>query len=163
MDIISCASSGIPLPATIRLSGANSVERNTVRFSASSSLRKRFVSGIWVVSIGSPIPAITFHTVRTVRSFPVYRPDSRRGKALSVRLVRFLTSSAATRPKRACFPVPFGRTHRSEDVIHLRNGAQYARRVHRTGQVEEQQVIVSTARQFRRHVRRTFHQHFCTG
>jgi len=59
MVAISRVSSGMPLPASIRLSGASSVERNTVRPVLSASLRKRFVSGMRVCSIGSLMSATT--------------------------------------------------------------------------------------------------------
>ena len=59
MVAISRVSSGMPLPASIRLSGASSVERNTVRPVPSASLRKRYVSGMRVCSIGSPMSATT--------------------------------------------------------------------------------------------------------
>ena len=108
MDNISRASSGMPLPAIIRLSGV-------ARWSGTPSDSPcpplcgnvsclGFVSVAWVTPFQQPPARIS----GTVRLFPACPPGSRKDRALSNgSLFLYLTSSAATRRgKRVCFPAP---------------------------------------------------------
>ena len=139
----------MPLPASIRLSGASSVERNTVRPVLSASLRKRFVSGMRVCSIGSPMSATTcpyFSYSPLVSRLSTWFQEKVKPLQAARLLAQHHPLQHVEEGERA-FQHRLVRTHRGEDVVHLCDRAQDARRVHRARQVEEEQVVTAFRRQ----------------
>lgn len=164
MVAISRVSSGMPLPASIRLSGASSVERNTVRPCRPPPCGSVSCRGCGFAASAAPCRRPPARTSRTARSFPACPLGSRKVKPLqAARLLAQHHPLQHVEEGERAFQHRLVRTHWGEDVVHLCDRAQDARRVHRARQVEEEQVVAAFRRQLPCRVGACSTRHLRTG